>query len=380
MARPLSKETKKMASSVYFWNLRAGLKNNNEARMRKLLAAAGKGLGLAAGDLTALKVHFGEQGVTGFVRPLLLKPVVTWLKEQGAKPFFTDASTLYVGQRGEAVSHSLVAAAHGFDPLLLGAPVLIADGLKGASQEMVRIRGKHVKKAFIAADIAAADALVSINHVKGHEMAGYGGALKNIGMGSASKQGKMHQHITTGPRLDVEKCVGCGACAAVCASKALTMGPKRKIRLNLEKCVGCGMCFSACKTSALGINWQTDIQAFLERMMEYAKAVIATKPKPCLHLNFVLNVCPDCDCIGFTDAPLCPDIGVLASQDPVACDQASVDLVNAAVPLWPSRLPKGIKPGANKFLAVHPHVPQDMGLAYAQKIGLGSRKYKLIEV
>ena len=339
-----------MASTVHFWNLRASLKSGNEARLTKLVKAAGKDLGLAPGDLTAVKIHFGEQGVTGFVRPLLLKPLISWLVGQGAKPFLTDASTLYVGRRGEAVSHHLVAAEHGFDPLVLGAPVIIADGVKGQHQEAVRIRGRHVKKAFIAGDIAAADALVSVNHVKGHEMAGFGGALKNLGMGCASKQGKMHQHITTGPALDP------------------------------EKCVGCGMCFTACKTGALAIDWKTDIQAFLERMMEYAKAVLATKRGPCLHLNFVLSVVPDCDCMGFTDAAICPDIGVLASTDPVAVDQASVDLVNAAQPLWPSRLPKGLKPGDDKFLAVHPHVPEDMGLAYAEKIGLGSRKYKLTQI
>ena len=339
-----------MASTVHFWNLRASLKSGNEARLTKLVKAAGKDLGLAPGDLTAVKIHFGEQGVTGFVRPLLLKPLISWLVGQGAKPFLTDASTLYVGRRGEAVSHHLVAAEHGFDPLVLGAPVIIADGVKGQHQEAVRIRGRHVKKAFIAGDIAAADALVSVNHVKGHEMAGFGGALKNLGMGCASKQGKMHQHITTGPALD------------------------------MEKCVGCGMCFTACKTGALAIDWKTDIQAFLERMMEYAKAVLATKRGPCLHLNFVLSVVPDCDCMGFTDAAICPDIGVLASTDPVAVDQASVDLVNAAQPLWPSRLPKGLKPGDDKFLAVHPHVPEDMGLAYAEKIGLGSRKYKLTQI
>ncbi|WP_027177069.1 DUF362 domain-containing protein [Desulfovibrio aminophilus] len=367
-------------STVHFWNLRASLKSGNEARLTKLVKAAGKDLGLAPGDLTAVKIHFGEQGVTGFVRPLLLKPLISWLVGQGAKPFLTDASTLYVGRRGEAVSHHLVAAEHGFDPLVLGAPVIIADGVKGQHQEAVRIRGRHVKKAFIAGDIAAADALVSVNHVKGHEMAGFGGALKNLGMGCASKQGKMHQHITTGPVLDPEKCVGCGSCALVCAAGALVLGEAGKAVLDMEKCVGCGMCFTACKTGALAIDWKTDIQAFLERMMEYAKAVLATKRGPCLHLNFVLSVVPDCDCMGFTDAAICPDIGVLASTDPVAVDQASVDLVNAAQPLWPSRLPKGLKPGDDKFLAVHPHVPEDMGLAYAEKIGLGSRKYKLTQI
>lgn len=369
-----------MTSSVYFWNLRASMKAPGSVRMERLLRAVGKELDLREGDLAALKIHFGEQGATGFVRPLLIKPVVDHLKKAGVKPFLTDAGTLYVGQRGEAVSHHLVAAAHGFDPLVLGAPVIIADGLRGNNQQGVRIRGKHVKKAWIAGDIAQADLLVSLNHVKGHEMAGFGGALKNIGMGSASKQGKMHQHLTTGPTADPEKCVGCGSCVAVCAAGALSLGEMKKIVVDQDKCVGCGLCFSACKTGGLTIDWRTDIQDFLERMMEYAKATISTKKRPCLHLNFVLNVVPDCDCIGFTDAALCPDIGILASTDPLAVDQASVDLCNAAVPLYPSRLPKGLKPGDNKFLAVHPHVPEEMGLAYAEKIGLGSRKYKLVEV
>ena len=213
-----------MKSPVYFWNLRASLKAPYPERIKKLLKRTGFAEHVAGGELTAVKIHFGERGVTSHVQPLMIKPIIDFLLKAGAKPFLTDASTLYVGQRGEAVSHSMQAALHGFDPLLLGAPVIIADGLKGASQEALRVKGgKHVKKAFIAADIANADLLVSINHAKGHELAGFGGALKNIGMGSASKQGKMQQHVTTGPAINLANCKGCGACVGICAAGALAL-------------------------------------------------------------------------------------------------------------------------------------------------------------
>lgn len=367
-----------MASKVYFWNLRASMKAPFELRMKRLLKQTKINDHFSTGDLVALKIHFGEKGVTGFLRPPWLKPIIDFIKKTGAKPFLTDASTLYVGERGEAVSHKMQAARHGFDPLILGAPVIIADGIKGQYQEEVEVNGKHFKSVFIAGDIAHADGFVSINHLKGHELAGFGGALKNIGMGCASKQGKMKQHMTTSPKVNIDHCKGCGSCVQVCASGALEMGADNTILMSDDKCVGCGACFMACKTGCLEIDWKTDVREFLERMMEYAAGVLRPRQKPCLHINFVMDVVPDCDCVGFTDAPLCPDIGVLASLDPVAVDQAGIDLVTKAQPLYPSKLPSGTEPGQNKFLAVHPHVPDDFGLAYAEELGLGSRKYKLI--
>ncbi|MDR3640484.1 MAG: DUF362 domain-containing protein [Humidesulfovibrio sp.] len=376
-----------MKSPVYFWNLRASLKAPYAERIRKLLTRTGFAEHIDGGELTAVKIHFGERGVTSHVQPLMVKPVLDYLAKAGARPFLTDASTLYVGQRGEAVSHAMQAAHHGYDPLLLGAPVIIADGLKGGNQKALPVKGKHMAEAFIAADIADADLLVSINHAKGHELAGYGGALKNIGMGSASKQGKMLQHVTTGPLVNLDKCVGCGACVSMCASQALSLaealgenmkGQKKHILLDQARCIGCGACFLACKTGALEINWKTDVAAFLERMLEYAAAVLLTRPKPCLHINFVTNVTPDCDCMGFSDACICPDVGILASLDPVAIDQASVDLINQAEPLWPSHLPKGLKPGDDKFRALRPHLPEHLGLDYAETLGLGTRDYELV--
>lgn len=376
-----------MPSRVYFWNLRASLKAPYPERIKKLLKRTGFAEHVAGGELTAVKIHFGERGVTSHVQPLMVKPVVDFLAASGARPFLTDASTLYVGQRGEAVSHAMQAALHGYDPLLLGAPVIIADGLRGGSQAALPVQGKHFREAYIAADIAGADLLVSVNHVKGHELAGFGGALKNIGMGSASKQGKMLQHVTTGPLVDMEKCIGCGSCVGLCASQALALvdalagkdgKPRKRVRLDKARCIGCGACFLGCKTGALQINWQTDVAAFLERMMEYAAALLLSRTKPSLHVSFVTNVTPDCDCMGFSDACICPDIGILASLDPVAIDQAAVDLINQAEPLWPSHLPKGVKPGDDKFRAMRPHLPAHMGLDYAESLGLGSRQYELV--
>jgi uncharacterized Fe-S center protein len=376
-----------MSSRVYFWNLRASLKAPYPERIRKLLKRTGFADEIAGGELTAVKIHFGERGVTSHVQPLMVKPIVEYLLGAGAKPFLTDANTLYVGQRGEAVSHAMQAAQHGFDPLLFGAPVIIADGLRGGNQTALPVRGKHFTEAYIGADIANADLLVSVNHVKGHELAGFGGALKNIGMGAASKQGKMQQHVTTGPLVNIDKCIGCGSCVSLCASRALSLAevlveakPAKRVRLDKARCIGCGACFLGCKTGALEINWQTNVAEFLERMMEYAAAVLLTRKKPSLHVSFVTNVTPDCDCMGFSDACICPDIGVLASLDPVAIDQAAVDLVNQAQPLWPSHLPKGLKPGEDKFRAMRPHLPEHMGLDYAESLGLGSRAYELVSL
>jgi len=370
-----------MSSDVYFWNLRASMKAPFAKRMRSLLKAAKADKVINSGDLAAVKIHFGEEGTTGFLRPLWVKPILDFISEAGGKPFLTDASTLYVGQRGEAVSHSLCAAKHGWDPLVLGAPVIIADGLRGEFEQTVPVGGKHIDEAYIAGGIAEADFLVSVNHFKGHELAGYGGALKNIGMGSASKKGKMQQHFSTGPIISEDNCVGCESCVKVCETGALSINEDNgKVFLNPEKCVGCGGCFVACCHDGLRVDWKIGVQEFLERMMEYCAGVAKTKKKPCLHVNFVMDVVPDCDCVGFTDAPICPDIGVLVSFDPVAVDQASMDLVNDAQPLYPSQLPFGVTPGQNKFAAIHSHVPEQMGLDYAEELGLGTREYNLINM
>lgn len=366
-------------SKVYFWNLRASRRSPFDLRIKKLLKRLELGAMLESGMLTAIKVHFGEGGTTGFVSPLWLKPVVDFVRKSGARPFLTDTNTLYIGNRGEAVSHHLQAAAHGFDPGVLGAPVIIADGLKSGNERKISYQGKVLNEFFLAGDIVDSDFLVNVSHFKGHELAGFGGALKNLAMGCATRQGKMRQHCGLGPRLELKHCQGCGLCVEVCAPGAIEPDGE-KVRLDLEKCVGCASCFLACRTGALQIDWKTDVHAFLERMTEYAGAVLSLKKGLCVHINYVFNVTPDCDCPGFSDAPVCPDIGVLASTDPVAIDQACLDLVDHSQPLFPSKLPAHAKPGDDKFGLIHPATKGRYCLDYATELGLGSREYDLVNV
>jgi uncharacterized protein len=367
-----------MKSKVFFWNLRASRKAPFDLRLRRLLKAAGATRDVSPGDLVALKIHFGERGTTAFIRPLWLQPIIDLFRKHGARPFLTDTNTLYVGQRGESVSHALQAARHGFDPNVLSAPVLIADGLKSGNERVVRYNGKHFQEFFLAGDIVDADRLVTINHFKGHELAGFGGALKNLGMGCATRKGKMQQHCGLGPLINLDHCTGCGECAAVCRPGALSLGPEGKISLDAELCAGCAGCFLVCRHGGLEVNWKVEIQTFLERMMEYAAAVLSLRDRPALHITFVVDVTPSCDCMGYSDAPICPDLGVLASFDPVAVDQAGLDLVNGAA-ARPELLPDHCS-GRDKFHALHGHVQGEYALEYAERLGLGSREYHLVEL
>ncbi|RQD59374.1 MAG: DUF362 domain-containing protein [Desulfonatronovibrio sp. MSAO_Bac4] len=366
-------------SKVYFWNLRASRKMPFDLRIKKILKQVELGSMLESGMLTAVKIHFGEGGTTGFVSPLWLKPIIDYLRKSGTKPFLTDTNTLYIGNRGEAVSHHLQAAAHGFDPSVLGAPVIIADGLKSTNERIIPFAGKKLQEFYLAGDIVDSDFLVNVSHFKGHELAGFGGALKNMAMGCATRQGKMRQHCGLGPKVNIEHCIGCGMCVDVCAPGALILD-EDKISLDIEKCVGCASCFLVCKTGALEINWETDVDDFLERMMEYAGAVMSLKKDKSVHINFVFNVTPDCDCPGFSDAPVCPDIGVLASVDPVSLDQACLDLVDQAQPIFHSKLPAQTKPGDEKFKLIHPRTNGRYSLEYAESLGMGSREYELITI
>ena len=366
-----------MPADVWFWNLRASRKAPYPKQMRKLLERATKDATPRKGALTAVKVHFGERGVTGFVSPLRLKPVVNFLLGAGARPFLTDTSTLYAGQRGDAQAHALTAAAHGFDPNVLNAPVIFADGLFSTHEAEVEVGGKYVRTAYLAADIVHAEGLVVVSHFKGHELAGYGGALKNVAMGCATKRGKMHQHGCVAPKTFADKCKSCGQCLEACAPSALTLDAEQRIGVDRELCAGCGACFQACAHGGIEVDWNTDVNEFLGRMYDYAAATLVCRAAPPLFVNFVVDVTPDCDCAGFSDAPLCADLGVAASLDPLALDQACLDLVAAAPPASGSKLPKDLPAGADKFRAVHGHVPENYGLDYAASLGLGSREYTL---
>jgi hypothetical protein len=356
-------------SRVHFWDLGTTRHACFETKLRGLLKAARIGSQLQSRDLTAVKIHFGERGTTSFIPPLWLGPILSFLRKCGARPFLTDTNTLYPGSRENGVSHALLAREHGFDAALLRTPVLIADGLKGTHEIEVPLQGKHFRTCYLAGEVGAADAMLTCSHFTGHGLAGFAGALKNLAMGCASKRGKMRQHSTTGPAVRPEKCSGCGACHRVCPTGALIREEERTTGLASELCTGCARCITACPEAALRPNWDCGGRDFLERMGEYAAAVLSLFQTPVLHLNFLLGITPECDCEGHSSPPLCPDIGIAASYDPVALDQASLDLVNGAL--------KKSHPPLERF---HPGIDGEHLLAQAESLGIGSRNYTLIRV
>ncbi len=382
-----------MASKVFRSDMRANKDRNLLDKISALMEALEPAKHLKRRGTTAIKIHFGERGNTAFVRPLLIRPIVDGLLKAGCKPFLTDANTLYVGSRGNAVDHLNTAAMNGFAPSVVGAPLVIADGLDGTDEVPVSVQLKHFDKVYIGAALARAVNLVSVAHFKLHEMSGFGGAIKNVGMGGASRRGKMDQHCDVAPLVDAEKCVGCGTCVEACAHNAIGLkkrssaaqsaGQSRKkvAEINSERCVGCGMCIHTCPNGAIEIHWATTLPSFMERMVEYTVGALKGKENRSLFFNFLTQISPACDCYPHADAPIVSDIGVLASLDPVAIDQASVDLLNAQAGLASSCLDAtALAPGSDKIRAVYPVIPWEHQLEYAEQAGLGSRAYELIVV
>ena len=339
-------------------------------------------------DLVAIKLHFGEKGNTAFVRPIFLRRVVDGVKRCKGKPFLTDTNTLYRGTREEAISHLTTAYQNGFVHSVVDAPLLIADGLKGNNGVKVRIDKPLFKNVSIAHGIYMADVLIGVAHFKGHELAGFGGALKNLGMGCASREGKLNQHSNVSPQVKEKACKGCELCLNACVQEAISMQlptsgieTKRKIALiDSRKCIGCGECLLICPNHAIQIRWNETIPIFQKKMVEYAYGAIQRKKRKALYLNFLMQISPACDCNGYSDAPIVRDIGILSSEDPVAIDQASVDLVNQEEGNRSSKLTKNWKPGEDKFRALYPEVDWNIQLAYGEEIGLGTREYELIKI
>jgi uncharacterized Fe-S center protein len=376
-----------MKIDVYFANLAAGGKTILDKLSILLDRTDLKGK-IREKDLVAIKLHFGEVGNTAFVRPIFLRRVVERVKEWQGKPFLTDTNTLYRGMRQEAISHLTIAYQHGFAYSVIDAPILIADGLRGNSAVNVRIDRPLFKTVSIARDIHMADALIGVTHFKGHELSGFAGTLKNLGMGCASREGKLSQHSNISPQVKEKTCNGCKRCLTSCAYDAILMkSPNRGVEkkstvasIDPKKCVGCGECILTCPTGAVQIQWNETIPLFQKKMVEYAYGAVHNKKGKALYLNFLTQISPACDCCGYSDTPIVNDVGILASEDPVAIDQASVDLVNQQSGNHASKLPKNWENGEDKFRALYPEVDWSIQLSYAQEIGLGTREYELIRI
>jgi len=366
------------ASKVYFAPMRSQMKRSMVARVGSLLGRAGLGDAIAAGDLVAIKLHFGEQGNTGFVSPVYLREVVKRVRDAGGKPFLTDANTLYRGERANAVEHLACAIHNGFSFATVDAPIIIADGLDGRDAVEVPVAGKHFDSVRIGSAAMHADAMVVVTHVKGHEATGFGGALKNVGMGLGSRSAKQRMHSDFRPEVTPETCTACSRCVKWCPVGAIVIGEGRYAVVDYETCYGCGECVAACPYGAIATQWKTDATSIQEKIVEHVAGALDGKDGKVVYLSFVTTVTPDCDCFSFSDAPIVPDIGVLASTDIVAIEQAAFDLITQ-VPGLAGSLGEGLSAGADKFVAIT-GVDGTHAITYAEGMGLGTTRYELIQV
>ena len=353
-------------------------------KLRRVCIAAGiKDIDMD-GRFVAIKMHFGELGNLAFLRPNYAKVVADLCKEQGGQPFLTDCNTLYPGSRKNALEHLSCAQENGFWPMTTGCQIIIGDGLRGTDELEVPVpNGEYCKTAKIGRAIMDADVFISLTHFKGHESTGFGGALKNIGMGCGSRAGKMEQHAAGKPAVQEGLCRGCHRCAKECGSDAITYNAENKAVIDYDKCKGCGRCIGACSFDAIYSPNDCANELLDRKMAEYAAAVC--HDRPCFHISLVQDISPNCDCHGENDAPILPDIGIFASFDPVALDQACVDACLNAAPLPNSQLSTNLaKPGWNcyhdNFKDSNPNIEWKATLEQAEKVGMGTRQYVLKKV
>lgn len=367
-----------MASKVYWADFRADFRENLQQKLTRLMKTAGMGEIDFDNKYVAIKMHFGEPGNLAFLRPNWAKTVADFVKERGGKPFLTDCNTLYVGGRKNGLDHLDAAMLNGFNPMTTGCQVIIADGIKGNDEVEVPVEGgEYVKNAKIGRAVMDADVFISLTHFKGHESAGFGGTLKNIGMGCGSRAGKMEQHNAGKPHVVQKHCVGCKMCTKICAHDAISV-QDRKAAIDHSKCVGCGRCIAVCARNAITVNFDESHTNLSRKMSEYAKAVV--DGRPCFHISLIIDVSPNCDCRAENDAAIVPNVGMFASFDPVALDMACVDAVNTQPILRGSAADIGDCHDQDHFHCIHPDTDWMSCLEHAEKLGLGTREYELIKI
>ena len=367
-----------MASKVYFTNFRTTYRENLPKKLARLVKTAVMLEGIDFNNkYTAIKIHFGEPGNLSYLRPNYAKVVVDLIKEQGGRVFLTDCNTLYVGRRKNALDHLEAAYENGYNPFTTGCHVIIADGLKGTDEVLVPIDGEYVKEAKIGTAVMDADIVVSMNHFKGHEATGFGGALKNLGMGCGSRAGKMEMHSAGKPYVHQRKCVGCGACQKICAHSAITITDK-KASINHDCCVGCGRCIGICPVDAIRAANDESNDILNCKIAEYTLAVL--KDRPHFHISLVVDVSPNCDCHSENDVPIVPNVGMFASFDPVALDMACADAVNKQPVIAGSVLSELPHEHHDHFKNNHPETNWMSCVDHAEKLGIGTKEYELIEI
>jgi uncharacterized Fe-S center protein len=357
-----------MPSTVYLIRTSAGeTEKEISQKTRKLFTAGGFKECFRKNDYTAVKIHVGEAPNNTYIKAGCMKGLVDELVALKAKPFLTDTSTLYSGRRHNAIDHAILAAEHGFCVEKLGIPFIAPDGLFGTNESAVKINGVLNKKVFIADDILRCQSILSIAHFTGHIAVSAAGTLKTLGMGCASRKGKMRQHAALKPVIN-ENCVKCGQCVKHCPADAITMEAV-KAHIDADKCIGCAECLAVCRFDAVQYDWgakNTDLQ---KNIAEHALGALKDKEGRAVFFNFLINITKDCDCYGMANmGKIVEDIGIAASADPVAVDKATLDLVEEA----------GGKPLAE--LLKNDKLDPSSQFEHAERIGLGSTDYKITEV
>jgi len=367
-------------SKVYFADFRCPTwRENLPQKLARLIMTAGMGDMDMDGKYVAIKMHFGEPGNLAFLRPNWAKVVVNLVKDKGGKPFLTDCNTLYIGGRKNALDHIESAYQNGFNPYNTGCHILIADGLKGNDEVEVPVEGaEHCKTAKIGRAIMDADVFISLNHFKGHEQAGMGGALKNIGMGCGSRAGKMEMHNAGKPFVKTRKCIGCHACEKICAHGAPQFDADGKASIDTDKCVGCARCLAICPTDAIRSKDDEAPEILNKKIAEYSKAVVDGRPH--FHISLVMDVSPNCDCHSENDAPIVPNVGMFASFDPVALDQACAEAVLAQPRFENTVLTDSPCDCTDPLIAAHPDTDWRTCVEHAEKLGIGQRAYELVKI
>lgn len=381
-------------SKVYYTSMKVDSGTNLLKKLDHLVREAGIANIDFENKYTAIKIHFGEPGNLAFLRPNYAKVIVDLVKELGGKPFLTDCNTLYVGRRKNALDHLDAAYENGFSPFSTGCHVIIADGLKGTDETLVPVNGEYIKEAKIGHAVMDADIIISLNHFKGHESTGFGGAFKNLGMGCGSRAGKMEMHSSGKPVVNQVLCISCGECRKNCAHDAISFvdyngenkpgsraerkNAKKRAVIDHNKCVGCGRCIGACPEDAVKAGQDEANTVLNYKIAEYTYAVIHGRPN--FHISLVIDVSPYCDCHAENDIPIVPDVGMFASFDPVALDQACADAVNRQPVVSGSVLSEKEHCHHDHFTDTHPDTNWESCLEHAVKMGMGSREYELIEV
>lgn len=353
-------------SKVWFSSLKGTDQSKIPEKVLMLHSAAQFQDTLVKNGYTAVKIHFGEKNNTGYIKPDWIKPWLKKINESGCKTFLTDTNTLYYGKRFNSVDHLLQAHKHGFSIDNLGVPVIIADGLLSKNFTEVPIPGKHFKSVKIVNDVLHSNTLMVLSHMTGHVLSGLGAAIKNLAMGCAPRSGKQMQHADIKPQVIIENCQACGLCLKYCLKEAISFYDG-VAWIDEEKCYGCGECIATCRFKAIRHSMDDASAPLQEKMAEYALGAVQDKKGKVCYFNFLTHITQECDCMSKAQDKITEDIGILASYDPVAIDQASIDLLKAQT-------------GEDTLLKLWPDNDYNVQLNHGEKIGLGSRKYELIEI